>query len=278
MGLFDGNIALPMLVFYAVIGWASIMSFWALGSWMSIRQNSFLSAIMKAGKGDKRLALVHYPNGVIVPSIPELIKPIIPDGQTSPYWIIDGTYRFRDTSGEKWEQIGNVRVLNYTARGTVPVSPDQAASMDQLLDILAKFGFSARGLLQETFYMITEASKGPHPEAEAWKKLRIQNREARERIKEVVDFVKANPDIHFFLIKSGAFTFKTAVTVLDQSIANGVTYLSHTISFVEDRTRRKLADKFENMMRWVFIIVPIIFAMAIGGVIFLLGSGIVGGK
>jgi hypothetical protein len=32
------------------------------------------------------------------------------------------------------------------------------------------------------------------------------------------------------------------------------------------------------MMRWVFIIVPIIFAMAIGGVIFLLGSGIVGGK
>jgi uncharacterized membrane protein YuzA (DUF378 family) len=34
MGLFDGNIALPMLVFYAVIGWASVMSFWALGSWM----------------------------------------------------------------------------------------------------------------------------------------------------------------------------------------------------------------------------------------------------
>jgi hypothetical protein len=80
------------------------------------------------------------------------------------------------------------------------------------------------------------------------------------------------------LFRSGAFTYKTAVSVVDQLVSNGVTYLSHTISFVEDRTRRKLNDKFDSLMKWVIIIVPIIFAVAIGAVIFLIGTGMVGGS
>jgi hypothetical protein len=50
--------------------------------------------------------------------------------------------------------------------------------------------------------------------------------------------------------------------------------LSHTILFVEDRKRRKLDEGVE----WILIIIPIIFSVAIGVVIFLIGTGMVGGK
>jgi 3-dehydroquinate dehydratase len=127
--------------------------------------------------------------------------------------------------------------------------------------------------------MIQESAKGTVAEQAAWQMIRTRTAvHTQNKIKEMLDFIKEHPEIRYIMLKSGAFTYKTAVSVVDQLVSNGVTYLSHTISFVEDRTRRKLNDKFDSLMKWVIIIVPIIFAVAIGAVIFLIGTGMVGGK
>jgi hypothetical protein len=54
-----------------------------------------------------------------------------------------------------------------------------------------------------------------------------------------------------------------------------VDQLSHTIVFLEDQKRRKQIDDFDNVIKWVIIGIPIIFAVAIGAVIFLIGTGMV---
>lgn len=238
-----------------------------------------MRAISEAGKKDKRIVMMHFANGQNKLVVPIYVKPEETDGQVSPYWLIDGTYRFKDATGEKWETLGNLKLLHYTARTTSAISTDQAAAIDQFNDLLSRYTFSSRGFLKEFFFMIQESAKGTVAEQAAWQMIRQRTAvHTQNKIKEMLDFIKEHPEIRYIMLKSGAFTYKTAVSVVDQLVSNGVTYLSHTISFVEDRTRRKLNDKFDSLMKWVIIIVPIIFAVAIGAVIFLIGTGMVGGK
>jgi hypothetical protein len=279
MAVFGGTISLPQIAFYALAGVALISTIMLISTVMGMRKNTIIHAISEANKKDKRLVMMHFANGQNKFVVPVYIKPEETDGQTSPYWLIDGTYRFKDATGEKWETLGNLKILHYTARTTSAVSTDQAAAMDQFNDMLSRYGFSSRGFLKEFFFMIQESAKGTQAEQAAWQKIRARTSvHTQNKIKEMLDFIKTHPEIQYVMLKSGAFTYKTAVSVIDQLVSNGVTYLSHTISFVEDRTRRKLNDKFDNLMKWVIIIVPIIFAVAIGAVIFLIGTGMVGGK
>jgi hypothetical protein len=277
--VWGGTISLPQIAFYAIAGLALISTLMLASTIMGMRSNAIIKAISEANKKDKRLVMMHFANGQNKLVVPVYIQPEETDGQTSPYWLIDGTYRFKDATGEKWETLGNLKLLHYTARTTSAISTDQAAAIDQFNDLLSKYTFSSRGFLKEFFFMIQESAKGSVAEQAAWQKIRTRTAvHTQNKIKEMLDFIKEHPEIRYVMLKSGAFTYKTAVSVVDQLVSNGVTYLSHTISFVEDRTRRKLNDKFDSLMKWVIIIVPIIFAVAIGAVIFLVGTGMVGGK
>jgi hypothetical protein len=246
---------------------------------LGMRGNPVMRVLNEANKKDKRVVMMHFANGQNKLVVPVYIQPEETDGQVSPYWLIDGTYRFKDATGEKWETLNNLKLLHYTARTTSAISTDQAAAIDQFNDLLAKYTFSSRGFLKEFFFMIQESAKGSVAEQAGWQKIRQRTSlHTQNKIKDMLEFIKEHPEIRYVMLRSGAFTYKTAVSVVDQLVANGVTYLSHTISFVEDRTRRKLNDKFDSLMKWVIIIVPIIFAVAIGAVIFMVGTGMVGGS
>jgi len=124
--------------------------------------------------------------------------------------------------------------------------------------------------------MLAESAKGEDAERKAWLKLQSQSSgHSLNKINEILVFVKKHPEIKYVMLKTGAFTYKTAVSVVDQLIGQGVTYLSHTISFVEDRTRRSLSDRFDNMMKYAMLAIMIMIPAAIAGVIFLVGSGMV---
>jgi hypothetical protein len=277
--VWGGTISMPQILFYVIAGWAIITTLYLIAMILGMRSNPIFKAVNEANRKDKRLVMMHFANGQNKLVVPVYVKPEETDGQISPYWLIDGTYRFKDATGEKWETLGTLKLLHYTARTTSAISSDQAAAIDQFNDLLSRYTFSSRGFLKEFFYMIQESAKGSQSELAAWKQVRMRTSiHTQNKIKEMLDFIKKHPEIRYIMLKSGAFTYKTAVSVVDQLVSNGVTYLSHTISFVEDRTRRKLNDKFDGLMKWVIIIVPIIFAVAIGATIFLIGTGMVGGS
>jgi hypothetical protein len=274
--VWGGTMSLPSVAIYALALLAGISTIVLVMTLMGIRSNQMMKAINQAMKGEKRLVFIHYASNQGKVVVPKLIEPTDTDGQTSPYWIIDGTYRYKDVTGEKWESIGSLKVLHYTARTTQSMSTDQAVAIDQFNDILATHGYSTKGFLREVFYMLAESAKGDDAENKAWLKLQSQSSEhSLNKIKEVLDFVKNHPEIKYVMLKTGAFTYKTAVSVVDQLIGQGVTYLSHTISFVEDRTRRKLQDRFDNMMKYALLAIMIMIPAAIAGVIFLVGTGMV---
>jgi hypothetical protein len=268
--------SLPSIAIYALAGWAFIATMVMATSMMAMRSSQLMKAINKAMKGEKRLVYIHYASGQCKVVVPVYIEPVETDGQTSPYWLIDGTYRFKDATGEKWESLGSLKVLHYTARTTQSLSTDQAAAIDQFNDMLATHGYSTKGFLREVFYMLAESAKGEEAERNAWFKLQAQSSgHSLNKINEILIFVKKHPEIKYVMLKTGAFTYKTAVSVVDQLIGQGVTYLSHTISFVEDRTRRSLSDRFDNMMKYAMLAIMIMIPAAIAGVIFLVGSGMV---
>ena len=274
--VWGGTMSLPSVAIYVLGGVALMSTFLFITTLMSIRSSPLMKAFNAANKGEKRLVFIHFASGQCKVVVPKYIEPTDTDGQISPYWIIDGTYRFKDATGEKWESLGSLKILHYTARTTQSMSVDQAVAIDQFNDILANHGYSTKGFLREVFYMLAESAKGQEAENKAWMKLQDQSSEhSLNKIKEILDFVKNHPEIKYVMLKTGAFTYKTSVSVVDQLIGQGVTYLSHTISFVEDRTRRKLQDRFDNMMKYALLAIMIMIPAAIAGVIFLVGTGMV---
>lgn len=267
-----GFITLPEWMFFGIAGIALIAGAAAFVLAMTLWGNPLIKMILKAKKAGNRLAMIHYPSGQVRLEIPKLIED---GGEGSPYWEVGGAVRFKDTTGEKWESFEDIKLLHYSARSPVPIGTRQFVAIDQLNDLLAWNGFSTKGYLKEVFWMIGQAAKGPQTEREAWAGLTVQDETTRNKIAEILQFIKENPEVKYIMFKSGAFTYQTAVSVIDQLIGTNVSVVSDTISFVEDRTRRKLSDRASELMKYAMVAVPIILALCIGaGVLFtILNSG-----
>lgn len=267
-----GFITLPEWMFFGIAGIALIAGAAAFVLAMTLWGNPLIKMILKAKKAGNRLAMIHYPSGQVRLEIPKLVED---GGEGSPYWEVGGAVRFKDTTGEKWESFEDIKLLHYSARSPVPIGTRQFVAIDQLNDLLAWNGFSTKGYLKEVFWMIGQAAKGPQTEREAWAGLTVRDDTTRNKIAEILDFIKENPEVKYVMFKSGAFTYQTAVSVIDQLIGTNVSVVSDTISFVEDRTRRKLSDRASELMKYAMVAVPIILALCIGaGVLFtILNSG-----
>lgn len=268
-----GFITLPEWIVISGAGVALVGVMGFIFLLLMVRSNPIIKVILQAQRKGKRLAMVHYPSGQVKLDVPQYVEG---DGNAAPYWHVDGTVRFKDVSGEKWESLEDIKVLHYTARSPVPVGTNQFIAIDQLNDMLAWAGFTTKGILKDVFYMIGESAKGPQAEAEAWRKLNVRDQVTRIKIQEILDYIKQNPELRYVMFRSGAFTYQTAVSVIDQISGITVANTSDTISFVEDRTRRSLADRTGDLAKYALLAAPVIFAIAIGAVIVLVGGGFVG--
>lgn len=253
------------IILIAVLGIGNVIQF------ARVYQNPIAKVAIKAQSGKRRIAVVHYASNQCEFVIPEEEKDM---NESCPVWNVKGK-RFKDRTGEKWESCYDLKILNYTGRHPTPLGTKQAQALDGMDDLLAKNGFSTKGIKKEVFYMIIESAKGEKAEMEAWGNLRVRDKESVMRIKEILDFIKTHPDIRYEMFKTGAFTYQTAVTVVDQITSDTIVEISNLISFVEDRLRRKLADRFNDLAKYAVIIIPIMLVAAIAGVIFMVGSGLV---
>ena len=236
-----------------------------------IRGNYLAKTALKAAKGGV-LAVVHYPSGRIDVEIPILENV---GGKSAPFWTIGGTKRLKDNTGEKWESAGNLKLIHYFGRHPAPGSTNQAIAIDQLDDILADHGFSTKGIKKEVFFMITEAAKGPQAEAAAWLKLNVSDQNTIAQIQHILNFLDQNPDVRYQMFHEGVFTYQTAVSVIGQITAETVAEISDLISFIEDRIRRRQQDRFNDLMKYVLIALPVIIVSAIAAVVLLVGLGVV---
>ncbi len=264
-------ITLPDPVLYAIGIAILVETMWILAREGQIRGNLMAKTAIKAAKHG-RMALTHYPSGQMEPSVPVLEEV---GGKSAPIWNIDGTKRFKDMTGEKWDTCGNLKVLHYFGRHPTPGSTHQAIAVDNLNDTLADYGFSTKGIKKEVFYMIAEAAKGPIAEAAAWTKIGVTNSETFAQITNILCFLDENPEIRYQMFKEGAFTYQTAVSVVSQITAETIAEISDLISFIEDRMRRRMADRFNELMKYVIIALPLIIVSAIAAVVLLIGLGIV---
>lgn len=266
-------VTVPEWMFFGSIGIALIAGIAAIFLLMMIWGNPMIKVIIQAKRSGNRLAMIHYPSGQVRMEIPKLVEE---GGEGSPYWEVGGAVRFKDTTGEKWESFDDIKILHYSARSPVPIGSRQFLAIDQLNDLLAWNGFSTKGYLKEVFWMIGQAAKGEAAEREAWENLAVQDINTRTKIREILTFIKENPEVKYIMFRTGAFTYQTAVSVIDQIIGTNVSVVSDTISFVEDRTRRKLSDRTSELMKWMLFVVPVITALFIGAAVLftvLNGSG-----
>lgn len=273
----SGMITLADWMFYAIAGVIVLLGMVSIALISMVYSNPMIRTFLKASKSGNRLTMVHYPSGQAEFIIP---KKEPSEGASSPFWNVGGTVRFKDVSGEKWETVEGLKILHYTHRTPTPIGTEQAIAMDQLNEMLAQDGLSTRGFIGDVYYMIAESAKGQAAEAAAWLKLSQQstfNRETRLKIQEILDYIRSNPEIRYMLSKTAVFSYQTAVSVVDHITGYNVSSTSDTISFVRDQERRRRDDESSNQMRQATIAVMVIFATAIGALIFLLGTGLVGG-
>lgn len=274
----SGMITLADWMFYVIGGVIVILGMICIALISMVYSNPMIRTFLKAQRSGNRLTMVHYPSGQAEFIIPTK-EPTM--GASAPYWNVGGTVRFKDVSGEKWESVGGIKILHYTHRTPTPIGTEQAIAMDQLNEMLAQVGLSTRGFIGDVYYMISESAKGPEAENIAWTKLSQQssiNRETRVKITEILDYIKSSPDIRYMLSKTAVFTYQTAVSVVDHITSYDVSGCSSSISFIRDQERRRRDNEPANMMKWATIAVMVIFAVSIGALVFLLGTGLVGGS
>lgn len=267
-----GNmITLADWMFYGLGILIIILGFTTFALASAIYSNQMIRTFMQAKRSGGRLVMVHYPSGqgeFIIPKKEET------EGASAPYWNVGGTVRFKDITGEKWEEVEGVKVLHYTHRSPTPIGTEQAIAIDQLNEMFAHAGMSTRGYIGDAFYMIAQAAKGKAVESEAWKRISALDRETQNKIKEILDYIKTHPEVRYMLSKSGAFTYQTSVSVIDHVNSYNVSSTSDTISFVRDQERRRRNDSLSNITKWAPY-VALIFVTAVGGVIFMVGTGMV---
>ncbi len=258
-------IVLPEYIFYGLIIVAAVLFLLYLSLRSRIKNNLLASMALK-GEESGRLGFIHYPSGNVDVEIPELEPEM---GNQSPTWNLGGTKRFKDYSGDKWENCGNLKIIHYTTRQPAPISTNMAIATDQFEELLAGAGLNISGIRKEVYELISEASKGKEALRQAWRNMGSSgnmNEETRLRIKNVLKYLNNNPELKLTMFRSGAFTFQTVVHLIDQVIGDTVSELSDVISHTEDRVRRQGAiagSDFMKYLPWVITIVMVCGIVAV---------------
>lgn len=268
-------ITLADWMFYIIAGVIVVLGMVCFALISMMYTNPMIRMFLKAARSGNRLTMVHYPSGQAEFIIP---KKEPAEGASAPFWNVGGTVRFKDISGEKWESVEGLKILHYTHRSPTPIGTEQAIAMDQLNEMLAQAGMTTRGFIGDAYYMIAESAKGKKAETEAWARLSHLDRETRSKIQEILDYIKSSPEIRYMLSKASVFTYQTTVSVVDHINAYNVSSTSDTISFVRDQERRRKNDDTAQMMKWASAAAMVIFAVAVGSLMFLMGTGMVGGS
>jgi len=205
---------------------------------------------MKARKRSIPVAFVHYPDGIVKPYIPRVeIKN--PESVAPYYSIGDVGIKFTNPDGTKVERwYGEVPVYHYFKNIPEPVANVQAVAYSQLKDYLKHKDMSIEGIEDVAFYVMSEIEKGKDV-GRAIKNAQIEDKETKQRILKFVDWMQRHKEeIEDLKLKSGIYTYQTAMQALDSTIAYTSANVAHAKSVWQAWFQNRLDATRENLIRY----------------------------
>ena len=225
---------------------------------------------MKARRKKLPMTLVHYPEGTVRPYIPK-IERHNPEAST-PYFIVGEVgIKFRNPDGKKTERWnGDIPVHNYFVNMPESVAIADTVAYSQLKDYLKQEGVDIDTIEDVAFFVLSEFERTGNIEL-ALRSAQIDSDETKEKVINFLKFIEVHKqDLENLKLRSGIFTFQTAIRALDATIAYTSSNVAHMKSVIESSIRRQLANATTDILKYgVFLF---LVCLGVGALIMLVGS------
>lgn len=207
---------------------------------------------------------VHYPGGVGELCSPIFEKEDKPDGVAMPIWTVPEIgIKFKPDNFEEVENIGGATVVHYYKNVPKPASVKVAVAYDQLSKMLAKNKIDVRGIETKVFYALSEAQKTTI--TEAIQSTKTLSADTKKQLDTLLRQIQMNESaLNQVQLQSGVFTFRTAISAIDNLLATTSSAVHKTKLAVEAATRRQEMNKDKTTMMTVIYAVIILFGLGIG--------------
>ena len=205
--------------------------------------------------------MVHYPEGNSKLYAPKIIRDN-PEVST-PYFVVkDCGIKFRNPDGRKTERLNSdVPCIHYFVDSPEPVSTFDVVALDQLKDFFKIHGYDLTSVEDLAMYVLSEYERTGSIDF-ALSSAQISNDELKSRLIEFLKYVEANKnEIVKLKLKSGPFTYKTATSVIDNTIAYNSSNVSHLKSVLEAKMRHQLSNPTGDILKYgIFVMILCIAA------------------
>lgn len=249
-------IAVSEVVLFGLILTIIGLGFGILLLFLSMKKNApeaFL--FMKARRKKMPMVFVHYPEGTVVPSIPQIQRG---SPASSPEYIIENTgIKFRNPDSRKAERwFGDITIHNYFRNMPEEVSVKDVVAMDQLKELFGRNNVSIENIEDIAFYVLSEVEKTGDVKR-ALQNAGIRDEETAMKLLRFLKFVDEHKEeIKKEKLESGIFAYQTAVTALDRVMAYTSANLSHAKSVWEAMIRNQLSNRVKDLMTYgIFLFV-----------------------
>lgn len=258
------------LIFSLVLTIIFLMFAFAL-YYLNIRKNVPEALLFaKARKKKLPICLVHYPENIVRPFIPKIERHS--SEVSTPYFVVaDVGIKFRNPDGRKTERWnGDIPLFNYFVNMPEGVAIADAVAYSQLKDYLKTQDIDIDTIEDVAFYVLSEFERTGDIEL-ALSSAKIENDEIKENLLNFLNFIKNHKaDIDNLKLRSGIFTFQTAIRALDATIAYTSSNVAHMKSVIEASIRRQLASTTSDFIKYGMMI----FLACLGvGALFIMVKG-----
>lgn len=264
-------IAVPEVLFLGLILGIILLAFGFIIFIMMIKKQApGMMTIMKAFRKDLPLAFIFYPEGTIRPFIPE-IKKGNPDTSSNYYTVGNTGIKFRNPDGSKIHRwMGKIPVYCYFRDTPEPIAMSDAVAFSQLKDYFKSAGHDLSNMEDIAFYVLSEVER-THNVQQALKNAKIDNQETIEKLLQFLSYVKENKEmIEKEKLKSGIFTYQTAIRSLDSVMAYTSANVAHMKAVLEAAIRRNIETGAQELLKWGILV----FLCCLGvGTLFMLIGG-----
>ncbi len=224
----------------------------------------------KARRKKIPLALVHYPEGIVRPYLVKLDKDI---NTSSNYYIVgDVGIKFKGVDKsrtERWD--GEVTTFNYFVNVPEPISISEVVAFSQFKEYLSSKGIEVENIEDILFYVMSEIEKSKNID-EAVSEIQVENLEILRNIEQFVNFILKNKEeVSNLKLKSGLFTYQTAIKALDVVMAYTSANVSQMKAILQTALRRQLGGDITNYIKYGLMI--FLACLGVGAMTILIRNG-----
>ena len=205
---------------------------------------------MKARKKKLPVCLVHFPEGIVRLFIPKIER--LSSEVSTPFYVVGEVgIKFRNPDGRKTERWnGDIPLINYFVNMPEGVAIADAVAYSQLKDYLKTQDIDIDTIEDVAFYVLSEFERTGDINL-ALSSAKIENEETKQQLLAFLNFIEAHrEDIEKLKLKSGIFTFQTAIRALDATIAYTSSNVAHMKSVIEASIRRQLANSSSDFIKY----------------------------